>query len=1803
MISVRISSDFAVQKNKNLTNTVFTSQKQILLVCSSHDIEAPSTRVGVDLKNSACHDVEDHIEMTSTSQNTIDHDQNECVFENENQFAVNQHPHNSVNGISVAVDLDKLCTLITETNAATLDMDGKDILLLLGTTGSGKTSTMLYLAGTSFMQNEDGEYEVKEFPSSHPELERYKISGSSRSCTRAIQMIPLTVDGHNIVICDTPGFGDTEGIEFDIANGIVMVEALQKAKSVIPVLVLNKGWQYDRFVSLTETLQSILRLTGKKQNIDFSVFRFIFTSYTKRDAKQILNKLTCLLQEIEASDHPQHSTIMIALVSAMIHDISREFLYVDLEENLASKTVNSLLFNQNQTAVTNPSEFFVPFISDKAAITLNHQLVGYMMDIEKLISNDNYRQTIPLALQMKKLLKALRSIQLDLETEAMVNAMIHDISREFLYVDQEDDEATNIFKSLLFNENKTAVTNPSEFFVAFISDKAAITLNHTLIGHMMVIEMLLSNDDYRQALPLALQMKKILKALRSIELDLESDAFCSRILHLIGERFRHNFSQIFHFSEERKDHTLDSLEKLKEIDEYISQFSDDSIKFLEFTEQLESYLSSILKANQSFRLSSNPAEDAWKIVRLEKLSAVLCGMSSFTNDPSCLCNKIVDQVDIHVCQEVDIIIDRIQSSLVPLKDLKKQIVDMNSFAKIVVEFSYPQDSKFLFHKKFRDLLNKIESRLAKLATDLNKFLAKIEWELLEKTFACSSNEILRVGGWRTQLLSAVGSKKWYHSLFRDGWYLYQSTLSRVDENVCSWFCQNIGALEREVNRYDTFATLDVDYALLEKTKHTTEEKLHNFRKICSIVRSWEQFNLKNIDDLVEKTIHLQETFKSHIRDIDQVNRQLIESCRRANLQALDFLRRLRSGNESFAEILAALDEPNCWDHWSTFTAANKLTSVVNGFKKMIGLPAESDKMKGILDEILRICGSQVSASLANIQSLPRRRTKPLQLAFFLLQSRRSELSLFVKLINLRRSSSLRAQLIIDDTIQSQYQCVLFLSNSFEELGQLPLQLIQSHRFDKVGQLLSLWKSASDTWRILRSFADFPLSQLPEFNGATYKFQKGIQECLSYECIVDAFFEELRIVQSQIDAITFDCADESIIAKTTFYKQQAQILLEAKGLATCHDHAQSPEQHSLLTMESLLLSKYLSELEYLEKQLMAEFETFPNDTFNEEKICNLIMNVECIENVFRSSRVSISRRAGWIKNESEKVVQLKFNTMMQALNLDSVDCICKFLVQWKHIGYEITCWRNLINKIIDMMLYASLKKCPKPTLLLMSLSSSLKSLEGNGAVIAGLILSEHSLFDGMMNAVFNESTATQDVDYVLDKLSCLSGDELVILKDLHEYFEQAYVRTVEESMVILLGAKDNNVTEDNDMDPHATSLYFRTKVGDATQNYNTKYCHQVAELTAIMFARWSVMSAKAFFGTRKSTENNANLKKPHPAQVIGTWLMLNVLHTDYQSLENVLLELQTGQGKSIVLGVTAAILALYGYKVDCICYSHFLCTRDYTNFVDLFDCFGVTDHIRYSTIDELVDNFLTIEGHRKRAERVFQGNETVEHHSSCTENSQPKILLVDEVDVFFGREVFSHTSRYGLTLSSDKIIDLIYSAWNTPAGKDLESYTGAEADVVDSYPLEFKEIIRNKVRFLRSRAKKCKNDDDTEYFVANNKIVKKRFDNVSGNYLSDEINFLYIKHSESGEIPKDVARQNISLSVRIAELSYAELLSEYEAIIGITGTLAGLGALSQEILSTKYNMHKQYFIPSVFGSNRLTFSAGNLRGKTRKDLCC
>ena len=51
---------------------------------------------------------------------------------------------------------------------------------------------------------------------------------------------------------------------------------------------------------------------------------------------------------------------------------------------------------------------------------------------------------------------------------------------------------------------------------------------------------------------------------------------------------------------------------------------------------------------------------------------------------------------------------------------------------------------------------------------------------------------------------------------------------------------------------------------------------------------------------------------------------------------------------------------------------------------------------------------------------------------------------------------------------------------------------------------------------------------------------------------------------------------------------------------------------------------------------------------------------------------------------------------------------------------------------------------------------------------------------------------------------------------------------------------------------------------------------------------------------------------------------------------------TGEGKSVVLAGLSIVLAILGFEVNCVCYSEYLCERDYNDFSGLFSLFNLIE---------------------------------------------------------------------------------------------------------------------------------------------------------------------------------------------------------------------------------------------------------------------
>jgi preprotein translocase subunit SecA len=66
----------------------------------------------------------------------------------------------------------------------------------------------------------------------------------------------------------------------------------------------------------------------------------------------------------------------------------------------------------------------------------------------------------------------------------------------------------------------------------------------------------------------------------------------------------------------------------------------------------------------------------------------------------------------------------------------------------------------------------------------------------------------------------------------------------------------------------------------------------------------------------------------------------------------------------------------------------------------------------------------------------------------------------------------------------------------------------------------------------------------------------------------------------------------------------------------------------------------------------------------------------------------------------------------------------------------------------------------------------------------------------------------------------------------------------------------------------------------------------------------------------------------------------------------MVQVSTGEGKSVILGIISTYLALVGFKVYEACYSNYLSERDYLDFENLFNLFGVKDKIFYRTFPEI-----------------------------------------------------------------------------------------------------------------------------------------------------------------------------------------------------------------------------------------------------------
>lgn len=263
---------------------------------------------------------------------------------------------------------------------------------------------------------------------------------------------------------------------------------------------------------------------------------------------------------------------------------------------------------------------------------------------------------------------------------------------------------------------------------------------------------------------------------------------------------------------------------------------------------------------------------------------------------------------------------------------------------------------------------------------------------------------------------------------------------------------------------------------------------------------------------------------------------------------------------------------------------------------------------------------------------------------------------------------------------------------------------------------------------------------------------------------------------------------------------------------------------------------------------------------------------------------------------------------------------------------------------------------------------------------------------------------------------------------------------------------------------------------------------------------------------------------------------------------------------MILGAGAAMLGLLGFKVRTVCYSEYLSNRDYKLFEEVFARFGLQKYVKYSTIKQFASDSIAAKGDiRELTKSLMRGNLSTSHEPSTAisrRNDRLEVLLVDEVDVFFGSEFYGQTLNPSLNLREPAAAEILKRIWNSfyQGGRryemaDIQSMP-EYSTLLNKFP-GYQYVVDNEISRMLNQVKQV---DDCPYYLNpdTDMIGYKELDSIAYDVCYGyRTVFAYLKESENLRKKEDTLLNQLALSINCGCFSYANI-SPYR-INGVSGT--------------------------------------------------
>jgi len=582
--------------------------------------------------------------------------------------------------------------------------------------------------------------------------------------------------------------------------------------------------------------------------------------------------------------------------------------------------------------------------------------------------------------------------------------------------------------------------------------------------------------------------------------------------------------------------------------------------------------------------------------------------------------------------------------------------------------------------------------------------------------------------------------------------------------------------------------------------------------------------------------------------------------------------------------------------------------------------------------------------------------------------------------------------------------------------------------------------------------------------------------------------------------------------------------------------------------------------------------------------NLRISNSCEENIKKFCEI--------LKVEIEKALSEKFcNYVIVKKNLIKLKKLSVFLKDYNKKFEEVI--KELIDEITN-------KENAYNIL------NELKSLLSSDPIYGNSIMINHKAFEGLKNCIINKINKKFDIDYILKNLNCYVANisdniykiqkaELASVED----FKKSYTKYFEEfeklfnEYISISGDVSSKAIKDK-LNSAIKKIKDNLKLLIAKDYEEEKVSHKI---NPNLFNSIPVVLAHitAVYSILKIKNNyciyNINIEVMssfvHSSKIIAIFRLfcLDLKKTEF--LMNNLVQISTGEGKNLILSLSAIIFALFGYDVNVAYITSNLSNKNEIEFKELFDYFEVSNYISYGNLTTIlqrtIDKKVNIKNYFNQL--IFNKNE---NDLKFLKSRKYQILLFDEVDMFFSEEYYGKTYNPSINFKDQKISNIFKLIWNN---RNMNIQT------LFKFIKESREfsacinIFTNCSNLLEEILKEILSDLDSfeshNYLVKDNKIVylenEKFCFNVKKGYKTT---FAYFKEKELGKISEDSLNNNIGITIKCSQFIFYNIPKEFNYIFGVSSTFKSLSNYQKKNLFQEYKISRFTIVPSIYVDNSL-----------------